>query len=68
MADTRTPTKAHPITRRVLDAFEREFWAEHHDRSRLLAAALEVLDDAIARGADAADLLQAVIGDLRRCV
>lgn len=52
---------AQLIARRLLAAYEREFWAGHHDRSRLLAAPLRVLHQALPPGADATDLLSGVL-------
>ncbi len=49
------------LARRLIAAFEREFWAGHHDRSRLLAAPLRVLHQALPPGADAAPLLSGVL-------
>jgi hypothetical protein len=51
----------HQLARRLLDAFEREFWAGHHDRCRLLSAPLRVLHPAIESAHDAGALLGAVL-------
>lgn len=41
-------TSAVPqLSRRMLDAYEREFWAGHHDRTRLLSAPLRVVAEAL---------------------
>jgi hypothetical protein len=49
------------LARRLLAAYEREFWAGHHDRSRLLAAPLRVLHQALPPGAEATALLSGVL-------
>jgi hypothetical protein len=49
------------LVHHLIAAFEREFWAGHHDRSRLLAAPLRVLHQALPPGADAAPLLSGVL-------
>lgn len=61
-----TPDQLHPLAGRLLDAFDREFWAGHHDHARLIAAPLEVLHDAVAAGADATELLPSVLQSLRQ--
>ena len=51
----------HSLARSVLDAFEREFWAGHHDRARLLAAPLRVLHDALIVGGDCLPTLSGLL-------
>lgn len=52
------------LARRVLQAFEREFWAGHHDRGRLLAAPLRVLHQALHSKTDAAAVIEALLLEL----
>jgi hypothetical protein len=49
------------LARRLLEAFEREFWAGHHDRSRLLGAPLRVLQQALDPAVDAGALLASLL-------
>jgi hypothetical protein len=50
------------LSRRMLDAFEREFWAGHHDRTRLMSAPLRVLAEALDPGCRA--LLERLLHEL----
>ncbi|MCP9889066.1 hypothetical protein KBY96_14155 [Cyanobium sp. ATX 6A2] len=61
---THLQTTDHQLARRVLDAFEREFWAGHHDRARLLSAPLRVLHQAMDTSADPAPLMASVLQTL----
>jgi hypothetical protein len=61
-------THSHPpdqqLVRHVLDAFEREFWAGHHDRGRLLAAPLRVIHQAIDPAEAAAGHIEGLLAAL----
>lgn len=51
----------HQLARRVLDAFEREFWAGHHDRVRLIAAPLREIHAAQSRAPDPGALVGSLL-------
>jgi hypothetical protein len=55
------PPADQQLARRILDAFEREFWAGHHDRIRLLLAPLRVLEDGMASQPEPTRLLRGVL-------
>lgn len=59
-----TPPTDHQLAGRILDAFEREFWAGHHDRTRLMLAPLRVLHDALTAAPDPAAVLRSVLHQL----
>jgi hypothetical protein len=52
------------LARRLLEAFEREFWAGHHDRARLLCAPLRVLHQAVDTSPDPGPLIASVLQSL----
>jgi hypothetical protein len=58
---THLQTTDHQLARRVLDAFEREFWAGHHDRARLLSAPLREIHAAQSRAPDPGALVGSVL-------
>lgn len=54
-------TPSDHLARRLLAAFEREFWAGHHDRGRLLGAPLRELHRALDGAADAPAVIEALL-------
>lgn len=60
------PDALEQLSRRLLDAFELEFWSGRHNRARLVAAPLRVLREALRTSDDPHALLASLLWHLER--